>query len=285
MVVRVRKQLRWIIPLLVAPLIYLAALLAAGALSNLELADPSAALAASLGTLALLALAVIGPIVAIVIAIVGAVRVARESKARRLAAAPADDQTQAAWAHARSLRSRLIARDVPDQIRVWDVVPNPGEMFFLDVPADYARFYGQDVTYTQSSGFFYGRPAFVLAGLGIAAASNAARRSAAQAQAVAQWRENQPCRLLVSNQRLVCNIGGQWLSFYYSAITAVYPEVESYTLIAQFESAAPLMLHGRAIPAAAVITTLMTHGADALVEHPSLSRLGESPDDPAASIG
>jgi hypothetical protein len=56
-------------------------------------------------------------------------------------------------------------------------------------------------------------------------------------------------------------------------MTAVYPEVDSWTLVTQFDSAEPLMLLGVDVPAAAVLTVRMTHGEDALVQHPGLMSL------------
>src|SRR5690625_7915400 len=76
---------------------------------------------------------------------------------------------QEAWTSARRdavlLRARLLAKDPPPTLQPWDVVPHHGEVFFCDVVAGYARYYGTTVTYRQSSGLFYGRPAFVLTGL------------------------------------------------------------------------------------------------------------------------
>ena len=186
---------------------------------------------------------------------------------------PAETVQRQAWSHAEHLLGDLLRRQTPATIRVWDLIPNQGEVFFSDASATYARYYGRDVSYSRSSTFAFGHPAFVLAALGASAIGNASRRSRAESIAREQWREHQSVRLVVSNQRLICQVGGQWLSFYYSAITAMYPEVEQWTLICQFDSAPPIMLHGEYIPAASVITTLMTHGLEALEEHPSLQRL------------
>lgn len=275
--------MRWAIPLLLVPVTYFAGATAIYFLQQAESPD------AGIAVLALLAIAValVGPAVAAIVAIVGGVKVMRPwLRARRHARGKftqAESQAIArkefeneAWNHARSLVPALARREVPPAIRVWDIVPNPNETFFYDVTASYARFYGQDVSYTQTGGFFFGRPGFVLAGIAATAIDNASRRSAAQAQAQAQWREHQPVRLLVSNERLVCNVQGEWLSFYYSAMTAVYPEVQDWTLVCQFGRTSPMMLSGPYVPAAALITVLCTLGPEALTQHPSLHRLAET---------
>jgi len=78
---------------------------------------------------------------------------------------------------------------------------------------------------------------------------------------------------VASNQRLLCQVGGRWLSFHYSAMTAVYPEVGDWTLITQYGGTSPLMLSGLHVPAAALFTVLGTHGPDAVAVHPSLQML------------
>jgi hypothetical protein len=247
-------------------------------------ADDPADVGLAVASLALLLLALIIPFVALIFFIVGIVRAVGDWRRDRrhatgrynraeLADRAQQEQFAAAWRSSTHLRGALIRRELPPQIRVWDVVPHQGEAFFSDTAASYARFYGQDTTYATSGGFFFGYPLFVAAGVALSAAGNAARRSAAEATAREQWREHQGVRLVVSNQRLICNVNGQWLSFYYADMTAVYPEVDHWALVCQFGSTAPLLLQGLGVPSAALITVLMTYGPDAVAEHPSLARL------------
>ncbi|QIS43014.1 hypothetical protein GW571_13170 [Clavibacter capsici] len=213
----------------------------------------------------------------------GMVRGARHELARpaREAAAAEDlaARSAAGWAEACRLRTSLLRGQAPPGIAVWDVVAEPGEVFLYDVQADYERYYGQDVTYQRSSGFLVGSPAFVVAGMAVAAIGDASRRSAAEAQAAAQWRELQPVRLVISDRRLLCQAGGHWLSFWYAGMTAVYPEVAEWALVCQFPDVEPLRLRGVDAPIAAVITVLGTQGIDALRDHPSLRALGPVPPD------
>jgi len=268
------------VPLLAAPVIYGAALLGTSWI-NRGLENKSLEEWWALVALLLLLLAAAGPLTALVYAAIGGRRAFRywrraQGHLTKAEAAMAQWEINSAMAldRARALQASLSRREVPEAIQIWDVVSLSGEVFFLDVPADYARYYGTVMSYSQSSAFYFGRPAFVLAGMGISAMSNAARRNAAANQAAAQWRDRQPCRLVVSNKRLLCQVGGQWLSFHFSAVTAVYPEVEDWSLITQYDSTSPLLLSGVHVPAAALLTVLATQGAEAVVAHPSLQKLG-----------
>lgn len=276
---RLQRHLAWAIPLALAPISYFAAAFGLVGISQ-GMDDGSlpswwAWIGVALGLAALVC-----PVIALVHASTGGFRAFRHWRRSQghftkneAAVAQREAVSTGAWARAQKLQSSLAQREIPPAIHVWDVVPNANEVFFLDVPADYARYYGMDVSYTQSSGFYYGRPSFVLAGVGISAIANAARRDNAARQAVAHWRERQPCRVLVSNQRLMCQVGGQWLSFYFNAMNAVYPEIENWSLITQYDSTSPLLLSGPQIPEIALMTVLATQGPDAVVHHPSLQRL------------
>ena len=182
-------------------------------------------------------------------------------------------QASNAWENARGLRSTLLARQVPPVITVWGIVPNHGEAFFLDAPAEYARYYGQDVTYWQRGGVYIGRPSFVALGLVADSVSNSAARRNAEALAREQWREWQVSRVFVSNQRIVCSAGGRNLSFYFNATSGLYADLASNTLVVEFESAEPLMLHGIYVAQIAVLAILNTHGEQALIDHPGLAPL------------
>lgn len=271
-----RRHARWIVPLLLAPIAFYACALGLSRLSERESVEGWWILAA----MALFVGLFVAPIVLVVVSIVkgsATYRDHRRSKGRFSSSEVAEiqrrDASAQAWSDAQQLRRRLLEREVPPTLAVWDVVRYPNEEFFCDVPIRYARYYGMDVSYTQTSGFFYGRPSFVLTGLAVTAMSNAAQRSAAQNMARAQWREHSVARLVVSNLRLLVQVGGRWLSFDYAAMTAVFPEPASWVLVCQFSSTEPLLLTGDHAPFAAVMTLYRTHGENALREHPGLGPL------------
>ncbi|WP_298801174.1 hypothetical protein [uncultured Pseudokineococcus sp.] len=269
-----RRHGSWLVPLVLVPVVFLLPL------AVVELLPEPTALGPALARLAVLLVAVVAPLVALGLAVRGGWRTYGAWRRRNghlppeeVAQRHRDERFHRAWAGAGEVRRALLRREPPAQVRVWDLVPAEGEVFFLDAPAVYSRYYGQDVAYTQASGFYLGPPAFVLAGMGLTAVGNARRRSAAEREAQERWREHQTCRLVVSNQRLLCFAGGRWLSFWYGGMTAVHPGVREWSLVCQFDGAAPLALSGAPVPAAAVITTMATLGLDAVAEHPSLQAL------------
>lgn len=177
------------------------------------------------------------------------------------------------WAEARRLRALLLAREVPTMFTSWQLVAEPGEVFFFELGAEYERFYGREVGFRPASGFYFGSPAFILAGLAVSGVTNARRRSAAQAEGATQWRERETIRFVVTNHRLLCLVGGRWTSFHYAAMTAVYPEVAAGVLVAEFQGVPPLRLTGPDTAVASVMTVFATHGLAAVAEHPSLRAL------------
>lgn len=277
-----KRHLRWVIPVLCIPVVYVTALSIAGAIAQ----TPGFQESVELGflNLGILLVAFAAIVTAIVLAIVGGVKTFRAWRRRNGHYSPAESAQQLrevhsrlGWSAAITLRNTLLQREVPPTVQVWEVIPERDEVFFFDVVMGYERYYGQDVTYGRSGGFFFGHPAFVVAGLVASGIGNAARRQSAQAQAQTQWREGQQARVLVTNRRLVCLVGGEWVSFYYSAMTAVYPEVRDWALVCEFNGiTSPLRLSGPNAPIAAVMTVFATHGLDAVAQHPSLQALSNA---------
>ncbi|GAA0966314.1 hypothetical protein [Frigoribacterium faeni] len=290
-----RRHLRWVIPL-VAGVVVVVAL---PALASVVTSSPGfdTSLGLSFLSLGLVLATPVAVVVTIVMSVRGGMRTFRDWRHRgghytksergaELARVNRLSASEAAWAEARRLRQALLAHQVPQSITVWEVVPQAGEVFFYSVEAEYERFYGQTVSYGGGGRFFFGHPAFVLAGLAVSTLSNASARRAAEAQARDQWREHQHIRLVVSNQRLICLAGGQWLSFPYSAMTAVYPEVGDWALVMEFDGiTSPLRLRGVDAPLAAVMTLFGTHGLDAVAQHPSLQLLDRDIAGGGADVG
>ena len=269
-----RRHARWIIPLVLAPIVFFGCAIAMGGIAG-RMSSSDAGLA--LAWLALAGMATLVPLVLVIIAIVQGHHVYRESRRRRghftaaeLAIRSEAERRQQLWVAAAEMRQQLLRHEVPSSFAQWEVVPYAGEVFFHDGPMTYARYYGQDVAYSQSSSVAVGHPAFVLATFAVSAIGNAASRSRATAQAREQWREWQTTRVLVSNMRLAVLASGHWLSFEYAAMTAIYPEVAANTLVCQFTNAVPMMLQGPHAVFATVMTVFATHGEAGLAGHPQL---------------
>lgn len=284
-----RRHLTWILLLAAVPASYFAIMAIHQAVYEATSgATPSESIGWTLVRMVILLAAVVAPLVFLVCALTAMTRTYRRARRARgrytkyerhmlgQARHAAD-----AWERARRIRADLLAQRVPPVMEQWEVVPYLGEQFFARLTPDYARYYGQDVAYQQSSTMAFGRPAFVVGVLAASAIANAAARSKAAARAAPQWREWQPVVAYVTNRRLAVHAGGQWLSFDYAAMTAVYPEVESSTLVCQFGNSEPLLLRGDEAAIAAVFTVMQTHGLPGLQGHPALQPLNQPAAEPA----
>lgn len=161
----------------------------------------------------------------------------------------------------------------PTVLQSHTVMTAPGERILWQMQAEYRRFYGQDVTYGQGGFFAIGPPLFTIGMLAGSAVANRGARKNAEALAAAQWREFQYSPVLVTDRRLVIHANGQWLSFYYGALTAVYPEADQFTLAMDFEGTEPLRLEGPDVPTAAVLLLYFAQGQRAVETHPALGNL------------
>ncbi len=276
-----RRHLPWILLLIAVPVSYFAIMAVHQAVYEATTGPVSSdTIGWALLRMLILLAAVAVPVVFLVCSLVSMNRTYRRArrakgkynKYEKLMLANAQHGADA-WEFARSVRTDLLAQRIPPTIQQWDVVPRAGEQFFARLNLTYARYYGQDLGYTQSSAFAFGRPAFVVGVLAVSAIANAAARSKAAAQSAPQWREWQTTAVYVTNHRLVAHAGGQWLSFDYAAMTAVYPEVDSSTLVCQFEASEPMLLSGDEAAIASVFTVMQTHGVEGLRGHPALQRL------------
>lgn len=199
--------------------------------------------------------------------------VGRYSKGERAVVAR-QDEAQSYWDGAKDLTRMLAVDQVPTAGAVWGVVLQQGEQMIIDAPADYARYYGTDSVYQHTSGFFFGSTSFVVAAYGANALANASRRRSAEQAAQTQWREIQQARVIVTDQRVLCQrADGRWLSFWYGGATAVYPEPENWNIVFDFPDTEPLMLHGPAAPYACVAAVYGIYGSDGVLNHPGLERL------------
>ncbi|SDM48766.1 hypothetical protein [Actinomyces ruminicola] len=179
--------------------------------------------------------------------------------------------------HARTVARDLATTQSFDLGPAWDVNLDRDERILFNGQAHYSRFYGQEVTYWQSSTFFFGSPLFVAAGLGATALGNRSRRNAALRQAAAQWREGQMTRCLVTDHRiLIHHLDGRWLSFWFSGAVGVYPALNEDTLILEFNDTSPLRLQGPASLIASVGAIWTAHGVQGLLQHPALDPLRSS---------
>lgn len=183
-------------------------------------------------------------------------------------------ERQETVSHAQAVARDLAGPQALTLERPWEINIPQDERVLFDGTSAYSRYYGTDAVYTQTSGFFYGKPAFVVAGLGLTAAANRSRRNAALRASMDQWRELQIARYVVTDRRvLVHRLDGQWLTFPFSATTALYPHLEAETLFLEFPDTSPVRIQGPASAVASVVAVWYAHGVDGLLRHPALDPL------------
>lgn len=294
-----RRHRRWIIPLSVtvtAPLLGYGLLYWGYMVSAEDRAEQWVVGVASL-------LIVVVPLVGLIWTLAGVVGTYRRSarhqrkldhqrsQAVERIGGPASTQAdyQAGYGRAAQMCRVLSAGGQPAALQSHTVMTAQGERILWQMQAEYRRFYGQDVTYGQGGVFAIGPPLFTIGMLAGSAVANRGARKNAEALAAAQWREFQYSPVLVTDRRLVIHANGQWLSFYYGALTAVYPEADQFTLVLDFEGAEPLRLEGPDVPTAALLVIYCTQGPHAVATHPSLGNLrqleGGSPEAAAVTRG
>jgi hypothetical protein len=105
------------------------------------------------------------------------------------------------------------------------------------------------------------------------AIGNTVRRSEAIAQAAHRWREQQQVQVILTDQRVVCNVAGRWSAFSLGELIAFYPEPANWSVVFEFLDAAPLRLAGPGGPAIATFVAWVIYGERRLNEHPAFDPL------------
>jgi len=193
-------------------------------------------------------------------------------------AAATDEAYRAGLERAATLKAALTAGSQPHLLHVWDVMLEPDEAVLMDVPLQYGRWYGTDASYMHSTTVVAGRTSFVvgsLVGSAIGSAiGNAARRSAALAAAQPMWREHQNVRTIVTDRRIMCwTTARGWMNFWYSDVTAAYPDPAGSTMILDFGSCEALRLHGYDGASLCIFAIATLNGRQALKHHPALANM------------
>ena len=287
-----KRHLRWIVPLLLIPIsVYVFALIAVSALPSED--------GPGIGWLVIVSglCVAIAPVVFIILTIIGAQKTYRRS---RLFEKKMQKRNEA-WA--RKMEQQIVAEGGPrcdfearTMARVYatqwfetlargESLPSsdnfnlnlePDESLLDQYRAKYARFYGQNVTYSTGGVFAMGSPLFVAGALIGSAVSRANARAQAQRMATAQWREIQYVDVLVTDRRLIIPVGGRMLSFYYDAVAAYYPELNAMTLTLDFgDRTEPLQIFSPGIAATSVLLVRQLKGVEGLRSHPALKPISD----------
>jgi hypothetical protein len=122
----------------------------------------------------------------------------------------------------------------------------------------------------------------VAAGYALTALDNHSRRHAALAASIPQWQEFTTATVLVTSERIMCEVHGRWLSFFPHQAVAIYPDPADWSIVLDFGTTEPLRLSGLSGPTIAVAIVWIVHGQAALAEHPGLEPLRHHPYAPIA---
>ncbi|MET1076175.1 MAG: hypothetical protein ABWY11_26260 [Umezawaea sp.] len=186
------------------------------------------------------------------------------------------DEWTAAWRSATHLYAHLASGGTPQPLFT-PVRLQPGETSFCDLTVMYSRFYGMDVSYQQNSGFFFGSPLFVAAGLAANAVGNSVARNRAEAMAAPQWREHCLARTVVTDRRTLCFTGQQWLAFDHDAVVEFTADPPRGVCFLNFSGAEPLCLAGFGTPWLSVLLCYFLYGSAGLPQLPYLRQLAAGP--------
>jgi hypothetical protein len=179
------------------------------------------------------------------------------------------------WEEAALLLRRLTAGEELVSYAPPGLVLEPGEGALGEAVAEYSRFYGMNVPYSQHSTLALGGPVFVAAALIGTAVGNAAARRAAERQAAPQWRFDGFPPLILTNRRLLIRHPGdyQWLSFWHAGLLEFGPEVQAYALYLGYPDCAPVMLRGPMVPWLSVAVATLVYPREQLRHLPFFNPL------------
>lgn len=222
----------------------------------------------------------------IIAAVLLAFAVSWFNRARRAAEAERSEAVARARAAehlelARRLAEQLLAGDQPSVSPVWDVVLGAGERVLLDGRVGYSRYYGLggQGSYAHVSVSHFGdvRPTTALVDHAVAHAGNRGRAQAASFNAATRWREQQQCRVVVTDRRVLCQVQAKgWVTFEHARVSAIQPVPSTGSVVLEYAGTAPLCLSGPIVTEIMVGVVWALYGAAGLREHPALIEVTRS---------
>ncbi|WP_293694533.1 hypothetical protein [uncultured Agrococcus sp.] len=194
-----------------------------------------------------------------------------------------------AWRSSQEAATSLLSRRVPQTLSLNDIMLRPEELAFLRAPLNYARHYATDVSYVHTSGFYFGSPLFVAAGLIGQSVANSHAKAQAARESQLQWREWQVASVVLTNERLLIRVNSQWLTFDHAAVISFHPEPSRWYIVIEYEGTSPLMLSGIGVPHLSVVMASILRGPDYLQSNPAFepllterpSKTGRTVEDPS----
>jgi len=166
------------------------------------------------------------------------------------------------WEYARGCAVALTSGVPAPSIAVYGPILNDDEHARLCTTAISSRLVAGDGSYQRSSTFVMGSPLLMAGMLAAQGVANSRRRKQAQRDEVPQWREQRPCTVIVTDERLMCSRSdGTFIDFWFGYVTEFYPDLHSRTVtFAYGERCVPLQLAGPATVAVALWSAQALHG-------------------------
>lgn len=171
-----------------------------------------------------------------------------------------DRALQEGWASACQLYEHLAAGGDPVELPPSALRLNHDEAAYADAIVGYARFYGMNVSYERSSMLLLGSASFVAAGLAANAIANSSAKRRAEAMAATQWRDHAHAHTVLTNQRILADFRGSWLSFWHEGVVEFQGDLGQWLIVLRYQVGDPLMLHGPAVPWFAVLIARLVYG-------------------------
>ncbi|MFJ5259969.1 hypothetical protein ACIQAC_05770 [Streptomyces sp. NPDC088387] len=167
---------------------------------------------------------------------------------------------QQGWEAAVSLHRYLSGGGELAPVPTPGILLEQGEIAYGDVSAHYSRFYGTNASYNHHSGFYFGSPMFVAAGLIGESVVNSSNRNRAQAAAQPQWRDFSPCRAILTERRMLLHVAAEnrWVTVRHHELVSFLPVLEQWALFTDYQQWEPMRLAGPSVPwlTAATISVL-----------------------------
>ena len=134
-----------------------------------------------------------------------------------------------------------------------------GEIQHCQLVLELSQFTAMDVEYSTGysvSGGLIG----IAAGQALSAAANANARRKAEEMARPQWRTIGIGSVVMTDRRLIFNVGGTWNSHYFDHLMELTPPIETWGVTVVFEGIPPVHLRGPAAPYLTVALCAAFHG-------------------------
>ena len=160
---------------------------------------------------------------------------------------------------------------------VWDVVLGAGERVLLDGQVGYSRYYGLggQAAYAPVSVRHYGdaRPVTAWSIMRLRSAGNRGRAQAAAFNAATRWREQQQCRVVVTDRRVLCQVQAKgWISFDHAQAYRDPDRAATEQRRARVPRHAPLCLSGPIVTEIMVVVVWALYGAGRAAGAPGVDR-------------